>query len=76
MAVIIHGTGKIPIFGVCEPMPAEGFPEGRIRWRIRNNDFVKAYVKTSDGIREFRVIQTDGYWMPIYEQGRNRRTNQ
>ncbi len=69
MAVITIGESHL--FGVSEPLPPKGFPEGRIRWRIRNNEFTRAYVKTPDGIRLFIVKQKGGYWVPGCEQGRN-----
>lgn len=69
MAIITHGEKHA--FGLNEPLPPKGFPEGRIRWRIRQDDFTLARVKTVDGIREFHVKEQDGFWVPSYERGRN-----
>jgi hypothetical protein len=62
-------------FGITEPLPPKGFPDGRLRWCIRNDDFVLARVKTSDGIREFYVKEENGHWMPSFEKGRNATVN-
>ena len=63
--------------GVREPLPLAGFPEGRVRLRLRNNSFAMAYVKTKDGIRCFVIGEMDGMWVPVteFEQGRNVRLN-
>lgn len=58
-------------FGIAGPKPAKGFPDGRIRWRLRIDSLVVARVKTSDGIREFTVAEKDGFWIPMDEIGRN-----
>jgi hypothetical protein len=64
------------VFGLAEPRPAKGFPDGRIRWRLRNDEAVLARVRTSDGIREFCVKEEDGFWMPAFESGgRNSNAN-
>jgi hypothetical protein len=66
-------TGGIKfVFGIANAMPTKGFPEGKIRFRLRNNDFAKARVKTSDGIMEFYIEEKDGYWIPSFETARNK----
>ena len=67
--------GEEHTFGLSEPLPPKGFPDGRIRWRIREDDFILARVETADGIREFYVKEQDGYWVPSYEKGRNSTAN-
>ncbi len=64
MAVIIGRTG---IWGVKKRKPLRGFPQGRVKIVIRNDDFVTAFVKTSDGIRKFYVESVDGFWQPLNE---------
>jgi hypothetical protein len=64
-------TEKRFIRGIKEPLPAKGFPAGRLRWRIRSDDFVLARVKTDRGIREFYVKESKGHWVPSFEKGRN-----
>lgn len=59
------------IFGNAPPKPLTGFPSGKTRLRIRGDDFVKARVRTSDGIREFVVIEENGHWVPGVELARN-----
>ena len=65
--------GSELVFGSAEPLPLEGFPEGRIKVKIRGEDWVRVYVATSDGIREFVVEEKDGKWVPGLETGRNMR---
>ena len=61
------------IWGVVEPKPLKGFPEGRVKLRLRNKDFARAFVKTSNGIRSFIIAEQDGFWIPKWEQGSNHR---
>lgn len=61
------------VWGVTDPKPPKGFPDGKLRWRLRSGAFVLARVKTPDGIREFSVREADGYWVPGFETGRNLR---
>ena len=39
-------------WGVVEPLPLRGFPAGKVRLRLRNNEFVRVRVRTADGVRE------------------------
>jgi len=71
MATLIN-TGNL-VFGAKERKPLRGFPQGRVKLVIRNDDFVAAFVKTSDGIRKFYVESVDGFWQPLYEQASNTR---
>lgn len=59
------------IFGVHSPKPLQGFPGGRIKLKQRHDGFVRAFVKSADGIREFLVKEADGFWIPGIEVGRN-----
>jgi hypothetical protein len=60
------------VFGVAEPLPLKGFPEGKkIRLRVRDNQFALARVRTDDGIREFYVKEEEGFWVRSHERGRN-----
>jgi hypothetical protein len=61
---------RIP-FGAVDPKPLKGFPEGKARLRIRAEDFVKVRIKTETGIREFFPDEVDGFWVPLFETGRN-----
>ena len=73
MPVISRG---IPIvFGVKNPKPIVGAPEGRQRLRMRNTQAAKLFVKTANGIRSF-VLKEDGdHWAVALEleQGANYR---
>lgn len=68
MAVTVFGE---IVFGDSNPKPLKGWPEGKIRLRIRSDDAVKAFVRTSDSIRWFYVKEENGYWVPSYEIGSN-----
>lgn len=63
------------VFGVCETKPILCILPGRIRLRMRNTTFARAYVKTSDGIRCFAIEDCGDTWLVRldYEQGRNLR---
>lgn len=66
-------VGRQIAFGVGEPCALVGFPEGRTRVRMRNSEFVRVYVLTQHGIREFVPAVKNGEWHCEYdlEQGRN-----
>lgn len=64
---------KSCVFGVQEEKPLRGFPDGKIRIRMRNDDFAWAFVKTNNGIRKFVILDSGEFWEPIYEQGSNQR---
>ena len=59
------------VFGVTEPKPLRGFPPGKVRLRLRNEDFAHAFVSSESGTRHFYVEEADGFWQPIFEQGAN-----
>ena len=63
-----------PVFGCVQPMPPSGFPQGRIRLRLRNDAFAQAFVKSPTGIRRFLVGRRGACWVPVCEQGANLRT--
>jgi hypothetical protein len=69
MAATISNA-RIP-FGAVDPKPLKDFPEGKARLRIRAEDFVKVRIKTKTGIREFYPHEVDGFWVPLFETGRN-----
>lgn len=72
MRAVIHGDSQA-VFGIRERKPLKGFPEGRVKIRLRNTDFARAFVKTASGIRQFIVAEVDGFWTPKFEQGSNER---
>lgn len=69
MAVLVGLNGII--FGIQEPKPLVGFPEGKIRLRLRNEKFALARVRDAKGVREFLIREKDGAWTPFLESGRN-----
>ena len=70
MARITHGAEIL--FGVITPLPLKGFPKGRTRIRMRNNDIVKIWVRTEDGIEMWAPTEHDGYWKPKFKIGVNK----
>ena len=65
--------GTAHILGVCEPKPLAGFPDGRLKLRMRNKDFAKVFVRTTSSTRHFLVKESKDktYWIPGVELGRN-----
>ena len=59
------------VFGIMHIKPLHGFPNGRIRLRLRPNDFASVWVRTPDGIREFYIEDIGEKWIPAFEKGRN-----
>ncbi len=72
MAVTTIGD-KTLVFGAKDRLPLKGWPEGKVRIIVRNEDFVRGYVRSPDGksIRQFIVGEEDGCWIPRFEQGSN-----
>jgi hypothetical protein len=56
--------GKMMI-GIHEPKPARNFPPGRVRWLMRYDDYVKAAVRTPEGVRIFVVRDMGDAWEPM-----------
>ena len=69
------------MFGIPSPesqtAPIANLPPDtkRVRWRFRNNDFVRLFVLTAGGLRHFipRFRNHCWYVSDDMEQGRNRR---
>jgi len=59
------------VFGIQDTKPLRGFPDGRVRIRLRNDGFAQAFVKSATGIRHFYIREVDGFWLPCFEQGAN-----
>jgi len=62
------------IFGVKNPLPLSGFPKGKIKIKMRNDDFACAYVKNETGIYKYAIEEKNGYWMPSFSPACNFRT--
>lgn len=56
---------KKPMIGIYEPKPARGFPAGRVRWIMRNDQYLKAAVRTAEGVRIFIVADAGDAWEPL-----------
>ena len=73
MALII---GEALLFGYVEDLPPIlNLPIGKVRVRIRNDDYVKVYIRNDDGIREFRLKGNEDYCYVCCEQGANLKIN-
>lgn len=60
--------GDTAVFGIIDPLPPlEGFPEGRVKVRMRSEDFLIVQVKTPERIRAFTVKHQDGKLVPHLE---------
>ena len=70
---MIKQIGEPHVFGVQELKPLHGFPAGKVRVKLRNNDYAKFYVRTPDGIRQFVAKDCGDFWQCSHEQGRNER---
>lgn len=67
-------TGMKVVYGVCEPKPIVGAPDGRQRLRMRSNGVARLFVKTPDGIRTFFLEDRGDTWFvnPRLEKGRTK----
>lgn len=70
MATTIYGRIA---FGNQQELPLEGFPSGRAKIKIRQDDFVRVYIKSDESIREFVVEEKDGKWVPAFQTQSNSR---
>lgn len=55
------------MMGILEPKPARNFPTGQVRWIMRNDDMVKAAVRTPEGVRIFPVWDAGDAWEPYLD---------
>lgn len=62
MAVISYGPKLV--FAGEERRPLKGFPPGKVRIRIRPEEFAMAYVRNETGIFCYYVSEVDGFWTP------------
>lgn len=67
--IILRGTNIV--FGVRDPKPVVGAPEGRQRIRMRLKDAARLFVKTADGLRGFYLSDEGDSWSVRSEFGRN-----
>jgi hypothetical protein len=60
------------VFGVVEVKPLKGFPPGKVRIRMRHNDFVVVFIRPPNGgVRRFVIEERAGHWVPAHEIGAN-----
>jgi len=64
--------GTSCVFGIGgKPKRLRGFPQGKIKLRMRNDGYAMAYVRNDEGIRAFRIIEVNDNWWPAFEIARN-----
>ena len=67
---MITHYGMDLVWGVRDILPLRGFPEGKVRIRMRPLRPVAVYVKPpGGGVREYVVTQQDGAWVMACEVG-------
>lgn len=71
MPATLTVAAKSHVFGIHAAKPPKDFPEGKLRFRLRQDEFGKAYVWTPAGIRKFYIKDDGENWIPSYEVGRN-----
>lgn len=71
-SALIH-HGKALVFGSVPRKPLRGFPRGRIRIRIRNDEFALVYVKNAAGTVAYYVEDTGKWWEPSHMKEANHR---
>ena len=54
------------VFGVCEPLPMVGFPDGEVTIHQNNKDFTSLEIVSEIGHWAFTVAEEDGKWVPAY----------
>lgn len=62
MPVISHGQEIV--FGGSDRKPLKGFPPGKVRMRLRGEEFARAFVRNETGTYSFYIVEKDGFWVP------------
>lgn len=63
--------GMPHIYGFSDDIEIHPDIDGQVRLKMRNDDFMKMYIRTQDGISQWTVIRKDGFLSPGVIQGRN-----
>ncbi len=51
------------IFGVpSEQKPFRSNQEGKVRYRFRNDNFAKVYIKSNGQVRGYYLLNREGFW--------------
>lgn len=59
------------VFGIKQQKPFIDPPPGKIRVKMRNDNFAQAFVKNGESIRHFFIRENGLRWELCYEQGSN-----
>ena len=63
------------VIGMTSILPLCGFPEGRVKIRMRPGHAVRVYVRTVSGdIHEYVITEVDGQWHPFGSKDLTRET--
>jgi hypothetical protein len=61
-----------PLFAMCSPKPLKGWPDGKVRIKLRNAGYASGFVRAENGTTRHFLVHDDGsHWMPCHEQGVN-----
>lgn len=72
MPAIIYDNNDV-VFGMHEPKPLKGFPEGKTKLKMRGDDWARVYVKTKDGIQEWYIKDDGENFVPFCRAAINER---
>jgi len=70
---IFKGAGHIPWFGLNDIPPILNLPPGKVKIRMRPNDYVKVFVRDDSGIRQFYLRGNEDFCYVFNEVARNTR---
>ena len=61
-------TGVKIIFGIADPLPLLGFPEGTAEIRMSKTSWATVFVFDHLGnTRRFYIKEEEGNWVPVFE---------
>ena len=64
--------GNTLVFGVVPMKHLSGVPIGsRVRYRMRNQEYLKVFVKDASGVTQYHVVERDGQWVVCLPTARN-----
>jgi len=72
--MLIFSKNNNAVFGMVDELPLVGFPEGKAKIKLRNDEFARVFIKTKSGIREFVIQEINNTWQPFAEIARNSKT--
>jgi hypothetical protein len=68
----VINKGKCLVFGVVPLNHLLGVPIGsRVRYRMRNSDYLKAFIKDASGVTQYQIEDREGQWALCFPTARN-----